>query len=237
MSIQKATGNMYPWVDYVHSYLRGACLYACPYCYVQAIAKRFNNQAMMGPIRFEEKEFKVDYDIPKYDGKTIFIEHTHDLFHESVNKKWIDEIFHKCERASFTKFVFQTRNTLRAYNLVKVAHLQQNITFGTTIETNYELGNAPLAQKRARGIKELKAIGFQTFVTIEPILKFDRDRMINILAFSEPDFVNIGADSKGTGLEEPSAAEVLALIEGIKDLGIEIRTKRNLDRLLKGGAK
>jgi hypothetical protein len=56
--------------------------------------------------------------------------------------------------------------------------------------------------------------------------------MIGLIAHANPHFVNIGADSKGTGLQEPSKEKVLALIDGIKGLGIEIRTKRNLERLI-----
>ena len=234
MSIQKATGNMYPWVDYVHSYLRGACPYACPYCYVQAIAKRFNNQAMKGTLRFAEKELKANYEKEKYKGKTIFIEHTHDLFHPDVQESSIYKILSKCVMADDTQFVFQTRNTLRAYAMLQYAVVPTNITFGTTIETNREVGNAPAMWKRARGLLELKAIGFNTFVTVEPILDFYHESLSNLIACARPDFVNIGADSKGTGLQEPSKEKVLALIDGIKRLGIEIRTKRNLERLIGG---
>jgi len=237
MSIQKATGNMYPWVDYVHSYLRGACPYGCPYCYVQSIAKRFNNQAMMGPLRFQDKELEVDYTAEKYHGKTIFVEHTHDLFHSDVEEISIWKILLKIAIAPDVKFVLQTRNTLKAYAMLLDRRVANNITFGTTIETNRVTGNAPLAWKRVRGLLELKALGYRTFVTVEPILEFDLESLANLIACAKPDFVNIGADSKGTGLEEPSAEKVLALIEGIKGLGIEIRTKRNLERILRKDAQ
>jgi hypothetical protein len=46
-----------------------------------------------------------------------------------------------------------------------------------------------------------------------------------------PDFVNIGADSKNSGLVEPSAEKVQWLVEQITKAGIEIREKRNLGRL------
>ena len=228
---------MYEWVDYVHSYLRGACPYACPYCYVQAIAKRFGNDAMKGPLCFDEKQLEVNYCADKYIGKTIFIEHTHDLFHPDVETKSIEKVVIKCFSSAFINglnFVFQTRNTLRAYSFLRDAGFNPDTTFGTTIETNREVGNAPAMWKRARGLIELKALGYRTFVTIEPILDFDHEGLSNLIACARPDFVNIGADSKGTGLQEPSKEKVLALIEGIKGLGIEIRTKRNLQRLIGG---
>jgi DNA repair photolyase len=229
--IQKASGNMYEWVDYVHSYLRGACPYACPYCYVQAIAKRFNNQAMMGPLRFDDAQLNEDYNAEKLKGKKIFIEHTHDLFHPEVDGLQISEVFGKCMYSKHGNYVFQTRNTRRASNF---AHLFDGCRtiIGTTIETDRRVGNAPHPLDRAINLKNCKIGGVRTFVTIEPILEFDRIAMLELLERAEPDFVNIGADSKGTGLEEPSKEKVLALIDGIKGLGIEIRTKRNLERLI-----
>ena len=174
MSIQKASGNMYEWVDYVHSYLRGACPYACPYCYVQAIAKRFGNDAMKGPLCFDEKQLEVNYCADKYIGKTIFIEHTHDLFHPDVETKSIEKVVIKCFSSAFINglnFVFQTRNTLRAYSFLRDAGFNPDTTFGTTlcralgkfrhagfnpdttfgttIETNREVGNAPAMWKQA----------------------------------------------------------------------------------------
>ncbi len=233
MSIQKATGNMYPWVDYVHSYLRGACPYACPYCYVQAIASRFGNTALQGPLRFAEKELKANYNAEKYHGKTIFVEHTHDLFHKEVFQDYIDSVLSKCLNAHFVNFVFQTRNTAKA---MTYAHdFPFGTIIGTTIETNYVSGNAPWPTQRAQGLKQLRYLRrgcFKTFVTIEPILKFDFDAMLRLIDIAEPDFIKIGADSKGTGLEDPTAQEVWALIGAIKGMGIEIRTKRNLDRIL-----
>jgi len=237
MSIQKATGNMYPWVDYVHSYLRGACPYECPYCYVQAIARRFNSDALQGPLRFDEKELKANYNAEKYRGKTIFVEHTHDLFHPDVLSTDITAVIDKCMKAPFVNFVFQTRNTKNAGLWAK--DLPYRTIIGTTIETNKPIGNAPPAWQRAEGLQYLRyaTTGLITFVTIEPILAFDLSEMLDLIELAEPTFINIGADSKGTGLEEPTAIEVKRLIDAIQVLGIEIRTKRNLDRILKKEAQ
>lgn len=232
MSIQKASGNMYEWVDYVHSYLRGACPYACPYCYVQAIAGRFNNKALQGPLRFAEKELKANYEREKYRGKTIFIEHTHDLFHPEV---MMDDIYIVLDKLQQSKcnvtFVLQTRNVRRASEFV--CKFSGNMIIGTTIETDRRIGNAPHPLDRALFLRSFKGAGIKTFVTIEPILEFYRIDLIDLIDRARPDFVNIGADSKGTGLQEPNREKVLALIEGIKEMGIEIRTKRNLERILK----
>lgn len=231
MAIVKAKGNMYPWVTHCHSHLRGACSHACPYCYVQAIGRRFGGTAHTGPLRLKEEELSVKY----VSGRTYFIEHSNDLFQEAVETVWIDLILDHCRRWPENVYVFQTRNTERA---ARLAHLlPAGAMLGTTIETNRQApGNAPHPKHRALGLmRELYAEGIRRFVTIEPILDFDVDGMLELLVIVRPAFVNIGADSKGHGLVEPVADKVLDLIDGIRKMGVEIRQKTNLERILEKG--
>jgi len=71
------------------------------------------------------------------------------------------------------------------------------------------------------------------FVTIEPIMDFDLADLVTWIILIRPEFVNIGADSKGHKLPEPSSDKVRQLIRMITAAGIEIREKHNLGRLLK----
>lgn len=234
MSLVKASGNMYPWVTHMHSHLRGACPHACPYCYVQAIGKRFGGDAHTGPLRLDTDQLNVMYG----KGRTIFIEHASDLFAEEVLRGWLDLILDHCRQWPENTYVFQTRNVGRLVNWYPF--LPDRVIVGTTIETDNDApGAAPHPYDRAMGISMLKCSLPRPvrFVTIEPILDFEVENMLGLLKMASPDFINIGADSKGHGLKEPSADKVLALIEGIKAMGIEIRQKLNLERLLKGGAK
>jgi hypothetical protein len=63
-------------------------------------------------------------------------------------------------------------------------------------------------------------------------MDFDLYNLLQLIRDANPDFVNIGADSKKHGLPEPSGNKVLSLIEGIKSMGIEVRKKSNLERIL-----
>jgi hypothetical protein len=145
----------------------------------------------------------------------------------------IDFLLDKCCDAPETQFVFQTRNVSRAASPQWRFRFPRNAIIGTTIETNRYIPGPPHPYDRALYLPWLKIQERQTFVTIEPILKFDHLEMIGLLKMANPDFINIGADSKGSGLEEPTALEVLDLITAIKGLGIQIRTKRNLERIMK----
>jgi hypothetical protein len=73
----------------------------------------------------------------------------------------------------------------------------------------------------------------QTFITIEPIMDFDIGALLPGIIAARPSFVNIGANSKGGQLPEPTGDEVRALIAGLHEAGVEIRQKTNLGRLLK----
>ena len=204
-------------------------MHACPYCYVRAISRRFGGTAHTGALRLKTDELKVRYG----SGRTIFVEHSNDLFQEQVKRWWLDLILGHCGDWPDNTYVFQTRNVGRMVNWFP--WLPDRVILGTTIETDNDApGAAPHPHDRALGMKMLKGAlpSPLRFVTIEPILDFNVDGMLALLERASPDFINIGADSKGHGLEEPSAEKVLELIDGIGKMGIEIRQKKNLERIL-----
>lgn len=230
MGLKRATGNMYDWVTHTHSHLAGKCPHECSYCYVQAMAKRFSMDRYSGPVRLVESELAVNYGA----GRTIFVEHMNDLFAEPVETDWIGAVVDHCHRYPGNTYVFQTKAPARM--ALWWNRLPADVILGTTIEaTGHVSGTAPHPDWRIDGMKALGKLrpDDARFVTIEPIQEpLDVAQMLGWLADIRPDFVNIGADSKGHGLNEPAAAKVVDLLSGIQRLGIELRQKRNLARLL-----
>jgi DNA repair photolyase len=233
--LKKSRGNMYPWVTHTHSHLGGECPHRCSYCYVDnprfGRAKRYQ-----GEIRLIEEELKVDYG----QGRTIFVEHTGDLFAWGIPSSWIMQILGHCHEYPDNIYVFQTKNPGRYLNFIRTfANLDNRYMLGTTIETNRsteEISHAPLPLYRYQAMLSLRQTFIisacqRLFVTLEPILDFDLDILGQWLVEIAPDFVNIGADSKGHDLSEPPKEKVLALIQYLSEHGIEVRQKRNLDRL------
>ena len=49
----------------------------------------------------------------------------------------------------------------------------------------------------------------------------------------KPDFISIGADSKGSSLSEPLEEKIASLINAIESAGIKIKVKKNLYRIRK----
>lgn len=224
---------MYPWVTHTHNHLGGQCPHQCAYCYVDN--PRFGRPARYtGPIRIVLDELKVSYG----SGKTIFLENMGDLFAEAVPKEFIQAVLEHCRKFPQNTYVFQTKNPKRVVG--EISSLPPQCIVGTTIESDLHLkdvmGNAPHPYERFAAITYLKAIapGLKTFVTMEPILSFT-GRLGRWIEAARPDFVNIGADSKGNGLPEPTVRQVFDLIAKLTEARIEVRQKKNLTRLKGAG--
>ena len=232
MSLKKSFGNMYPWVSHMHTHLAGECGHRCSYCYVGR--GRFGRaEKYTGPARLLEKELTVNYGI----GKTIFIEHMNDLFCGDIPNEWILKIMMHVRDYPGNTYVFQTKNPERA--LGWRALFPDNSLIGTTIETNrpVKYSQAPPPYSRKTGIAELRDRGKRVFVTIEPIMDFDVEILEAWIAEIKPEFVNIGADSKGSNLPEPGAGKIYAFLNLLKRSGVYIREKNNLERLTQGFPK
>lgn len=235
MPLRKAKGNMYDWCTHTHSHLRGKCSHQCSYCYVQELEKRFQSGHWAGETRIDESELYVDYG----KDKTIFIEHTHDLFAPDVRNEWLSAIFRHCRQYPDNTYVFQSKVPADFYWYWR-AHLPPRCLLGTTIETSninhintYSCAPATGPGGRAWDLRHL-ADAFRVFLTIEPIMDFNLEEMVSLVRTAGPEFVNIGADSKNCGLPEPSADDVLALIRRLRKSGIEVRCKDNLKRITEG---
>lgn len=258
MSLKKSVGNMYDWVDFVHSHLGGECPNKCVYCYVQrnrfGVPKRYQ-----GEPRLIEEELQVNYGA----GRIIFIEHMSDLFAEGIKPEWRKKIINHCQEYPQNQYIFQTKDPMMAFDFFKESNLfnpdiirdkngrfsdsKMDFMIGTTIETNWDyfmlkrkedepeedISEAPETRKRYEGIKLFAYRGIKTFITCEPLCDFDVDILSKWIIDANPSFINIGADSKGCGLPEPSKDKILAFVKALQDGGINIRKKSNLGRLLK----
>lgn len=234
MPLKKSQGQMYPWVDATHTHLGGECPHKCSYCYVDN--PRFGRAPRyQGEIRLIEDEFKVKYDektLMKVCGKypaVIFVENCNDLFAESVPLDFIFKIIRHCRDYPKNIYVFQTKNPIR---FLSGFNFPQNVIFGTTIESNLWypeiMKDAPHPVDRFNAM--LKITGMK-FLTIEPVLDFDVEAFARWIKEINPNFLNLGADSKGRGLPEPTFEKIMALTAKLKEYGIELREKHNLERL------
>lgn len=218
---------MYSWVGFTHSFLGGECEHKCVYCYVEN--KRFGRaERYKGKTRLIEEEFNTFYGV----GKTIFIEHMNDLFAKNVPSEFICRILEHCKKFPKNTYVFQTKNPSRFCEFISL--IPSNSILGTTIETNKDMSDVSKAPPAKERYEAMKSLNFRKFVTVEPILKFDLEEFSTWLGEIKPEFLNIGADSKGYNLIEPTYSKIVQLTDILRDkYGIKIIEKHNMQRLIK----
>jgi protein gp37 len=163
-------------------------------------------------------------------GKTIFLEHMSDLFAERVPTEFIERILAHCATWPGNTYVFQTKNPGRFAEFL--SRIPGNSILGTTIETNRVIAGVSTAPTPEERCLAMKVLNYRRFITVEPILDFDPPVLAAWIAEINPEFLNIGADSKMGNLPEPSKATILEFLERLKAAGIRVRKKTNLERLM-----
>lgn len=223
MSFRKQTGNMYDWINYTWNVIKGKCPFDCSYCYMKIWGD-------LPPLRFDEKEMKRDLG----SGNFIFVGSSCDMWTDSIPDDWIDRILYHSRSYPDNQYLFQSKNPEGfSFWAMSSNGFPKNTILGTTIESNRiypEISKAPDVMKRVDGILHAKIKGHKTIITIEPILDFDLKEFLELIKWANPDWVNVGADSKNHSLPEPQYSRVLELIDGLKQF-TEVLKKSNLERL------
>jgi DNA repair photolyase len=221
MVLNKSHGNMYPWVTHTWNPIKG-CKHACRYCYVKELETRY--QYNTSP-RFVEGELKTNLG----KGNVIFVGSASDMWGEWVSSDSIERVLDRCREFDNT-YVFQTKNPARFLEFV--GRFPKKSIFGTTIEADRYIEQVSEAPDIPCRVEAMKRIEGNKFVSIEPILKFDLERLVRMIFQIQPSFVTIGADSKNHNLLEPNGEQVRQLLKRLGKF-TEVRPKTNLRRLLK----
>ena len=225
MSLNKSNGQMYPWIDATWNPIKG-CLHDCTYCYVKALEKQYGYD--FHTPRLAEKALKVDLYSQKR-GITIFVGSTADMWGEWVPDEWIEAVIVHCRDYPENTYLFQSKNPGRFSSFWNSFPI--HTVLGTTIETNRfipSVSKAPSPFRRA--MEMMGSRRYNRMVSIEPIMDFDVGELTEWMEAIMPDFVSIGADSKGHHLSEPSGEKTLALIAELETF-TEVRIKPNLKRI------
>jgi DNA repair photolyase len=219
-------GNMYEFVTLMYSPIRGKCKHECTYCYVIDIAKRYNSPQK--DLFLDEKDLRKNLG----SGETVFVCYTCDLFADDVPAEWIDAVLTHLNKYPDNRYLLQSKNPARMLDFSDL--FPPDVLLGTTIETNrttYYESKAPTFTERAEALAKLNKLGYETMVTIEPLMDFDLEPLVDLIVTANPVWVNVGADSKGHDLPEPSPEKVKALIDTLKEK-TDVELKRNIDRIL-----
>lgn len=221
MPLNKAKGNMYPFVDYTWNVIKGECPHGCAYCYM----KRWGKQ---NPIRFDAQETRTALGC----DNVIFVGSSCDMWADAIPDDWIKYILEYAHGFK-NKYFFQTKNPERFTSPSLGLSAEKDILC-TTIETNWYFPGisekAPRYFDRAGAMGKMSAAGFTTMVTVEPILDFEPHSLIRLIKECGPVQVNIGADSGNNHLPEPPKGKLIELIAELNKF-TKVFEKKNLGRL------
>lgn len=238
MKLNVSKGDMYAFVTHTGNAIKGICKHNCPYCYMKDLEVFF-------PIKLDEKELQGDMYVPKAnkingmkdmfeEEKFIFIGSGTDMYADNIPDNWILRTLDYCNHFD-NKYLFQSKNPKRILQFIEHPVFNKSVVC-TTIESDiYDkkyMGNAPLIEDRVNAMVKMSKLGIDTYVTIEPIMKFNHDKLIEYVKRCNPCQVNIGANSSNRiKLPEPTKNDVLKLIDELKTFTY-VERKNNLNRLL-----
>jgi hypothetical protein len=132
--------------------------------------------------------------------------------------------------SSNTKFLVQTKCPKRLFS--KIDSFPENVAIDITLETNRDkdydkMSKAELPSRRFQAFEEFRHA--TKFVTIEPILRFDENKILSWMKKLEPSRIYVGYESKGLAkkyhLPEPSLKETEDLMKTLKDEGFNVYKK------------
>lgn len=222
MALNLSTGNMYDFVSHTWNTVKGECFHDCSYCYMKRWGK-------LNPVRFDNKELKTDLGKDNF----IFVGSSCDMFAKNIQDEWILKTLEHCDKFD-NKYLFQTKNPDRFLDFIDKCVITDKSVLCTTIESNREYPeiqkNSPDVLNRVFAMNEVSQV-IKTYVTIEPIMDFDLDIMIQLISDCNPVQVNIGADSGNNKLPEPSMKKVIELVEELNKFTV-VAKKKNIGRLI-----
>ena len=230
MGLRPRDGNMYKFITHSWNTVKGQCFHDCSYCYMKA------ENRVLGETKLDETEFKTDL----LSDLFIFVGSGTDLFARNIPKEWIERTLNHCYDANNTlfgatnKYLFQSKNPKRILDFIEHPVFKQSVLC-TTIETNrfYEehMCYAPRIEARVSAMEEINKLGFDTYVTIEPIMDFDLEELVELIKRCNPKQVNIGKNSKEEiiKLPHPTANKTKQLIIELRKF-TEVDIKDNLKK-------
>ena len=206
-SVRKRS-KMFPFITHVWNPVGGECQIKCSYCWARKLAKKYKMVKYQGEARLFPQEFRKVF----YEGDFVFVCDMRDLFEPSVPTAMIQKVLDFIEKSPAT-FLLLTKKPRRYLEF----HIPANCVCGATIET--DLG---FRDDRFYSMTQLEHP--RKMIAIEPIMQFSPYFIQHLLPI-QPEFVAIGYDNYGCGLDEPSLAITEILILGLEAYGIKVYRK------------
>ena len=122
------------------------------------------------------------------EGNFIFVGSSTDEWAANVPAEWIEQVLDYCDGFD-NWYLFQSKNPARFLEYLDHPVMRKSVLC-TTIETNrfYPdiMRNAPLPRERAIAMQEIANYGIPTYVTCEPLMKFDLGGVVKQVRMYSP---------------------------------------------------
>ncbi|KKN48222.1 hypothetical protein LCGC14_0654840 [marine sediment metagenome] len=205
------------------------CLFDCTYCSVRRlVTTRLRNlpryREGMKPQMISEllsRRFG--------EGQFVFIGYMGDIAWQP--KENIELVLKVIAKFPHTNFLFCSKDPA-VYQKWEFEY-PEHLYLGTTIETNrnHGLSKAPAPAERYKAMRDLQHD--HKFVSIEPIMDFNLDTMVEWMKEIRPDIIEVGPDNYKQKLEEPPTWKVKRLLENLRGFCHSLVEKPSLERLIK----
>ena len=222
MGLNKVKGNMYGFIDYTWNPIKGRCPHNCSYCYMHPKWKYLEETGHNTRLRLDEKELKTNLG----EGNFIFVGSGTDMWLGKT--EWISKVLTHIAKYPNNQYLFQTKAPINYNDWT----FYDNQVLCITLETNRSIqliSKARVPRLRAAQLWAMKHS--RKMVTIEPIMDFDTKEFVDMIEIIKPEQVNIGADSTGNKLSEPSKEKIWELINELEKF-TKVHQKPNLKRLI-----
>ena len=228
MTLNKAKGRMFQSVGWTWNPIVG-CTHACDFCWAASLMKRWGK-----PFAPQFRPHFLKDKMPN-DGSWIFVGSMGDLFCPGMKDDWIHQIIERISNEEGNnKFLLQTKNpfSFLAFFL-ELEKIKDKIILGTTIETTEKTpwSIAPPTKERYAMLQKMKAAGFKTFLSLEPLSDFDFNKMIRWIVAIDPEAVEIGLENYSSHTTKPNEKKIKELIYNLGILEIPYVLKDNLKHL------
>jgi DNA repair photolyase len=216
---------MFPFVTATVNPVAGACPFECSYCWARSLIKRHGWEKYSGPARLDEKAMRK---IP--DRGFVFVQDMSDI--SILGLEDADRLVSALAENVEATYLLLTKNPQWYVFLSQHGvEFPKNVVLGATIETNRDTSawsKAPYPYDRFNALNWINSnlVGARTFISVEPIMEFDRDELLPVLSLLRPsDGVAVGYDNYGNGLPEPSLANTMDLIASLRARRITVFEK------------
>lgn len=236
------------WTDSTYNPVSG-CYHDCSYCYARRIANRLkgcdlhpDGRPSAGekvielnrrlPVTSKDgktrnaaypfgftptlHEYRLEDPKKKGFGKTVFVCSMADLFGEWVPDSWIEKVFRSCLDAPGHRYLFLTKNPSRYFKMAEKGKLpsEESFWYGSTVTGP----NDPA----------FYAKGYNTFVSIEPILEPFGDPSDGGIA-DTVDWAILGAETGNRrGKVVPERGWIEGLVDAFRNKGKPVFMKDSL---------